>query len=451
MGEEVVGVTTGVGAVWVGVQAICTAQREVYGYELLHRTGPTNRAELVGAVEHERATAQVIAAAFGEFGTEELAGGRRLFINLTRSFVTGQLPLPFAAEGVVLELLETVDVDHWVMSGLRNLKRRGFAIAVDDFDGETERVPAVALADYVKIDLHVSGDRLLDVIALVERVNPTAVVVVERVETEEQFEACRAAGADLFQGYLFHRPDVLTRPVLDSSHLNCVQLIALLSDRDAPVERVLDLLSADPGLSVRVLKTVSSAAYAPRGGITSLQQAIVLLGRRELLNWAVLVLLKGSGSARVPQQTLTWIFTRAEACRLLLPADPEAASTVGLLSAAAEALGFDLGELTRGCTLQPAVHAALTSATGVLGTCLDAVRLHEDSLTGDRRDHRVRLRGGLAARPDGQPDPGAVPAFPGAMRPASVSLAYLRAQVTAQNRVTELLSRTAGSTGGPTT
>ncbi len=374
------GVTSGVTETRVGLQGIYTAQRQVFAYELLYRSGRANHAQLSGRLEHDRATAQVIGTTFAEFGVEDLAGGRRLFLNATRSFFTGELPLPFDSEGVVLELLETVEVDHLVMAGLHALKRRGFEIAVDDFDGELSRVPAVLHADYVKIDLEATAERLPQVIALVRRVNPKAVVLVERVETEEQFTTCQDLNVDLYQGYLLHRPDVVQRQTLSPEHLTCVQLLALLTDLETPVEQVLEHLSSDPGLSVRVLTTVSSAAYAPRGGVTSLRQAVVMLGRQELLGWITLLLLAHSGSVGVQEETITWIFTRAEACRLLTPTQPDAGFTVGLLSGAAEALGFDPGELTRGCRLQPQVRDALVLGAGPLGAAVDAVRAHAATL-----------------------------------------------------------------------
>lgn len=388
----------------LGLQAVHTAEREVFGYELLHRSGAANRARLTGEAEHDRATAQVVAAVFGEFGVEDLSGGRPLFLNATRSFFSGQVQLPFPPGHVVLELPQHVDVDRRLMVGLGDLRRKGFPIAVDDFDGEVSRVPAVVHADYVKVDLHATAERLPEVVDLVRKVNPGAVLVVERVETQAQFDVCRDLGVDLFQGYLLHRPEVLQRQTLTPSHLTCAQLVALLADTDADVGQVVDLLAQDPALSLRVLKTVSSAAHAPRGGITSLRQAVVMLGRRELMSWVLLVLLAGSGSARVPDDTLTWIFTRAEACRALRPTAAEPAFTVGLLSAAAEALAFDPVELTRGCALDASVRDALVTAGGPLGAVLTTVRDHEALVldgAGDPADEDVAgvyLRAQVAAR-----------------------------------------------------
>jgi EAL and modified HD-GYP domain-containing signal transduction protein len=367
----------------VGLQAIHAADRSVVAHELLFRAPGRHDASLTGRSEHDHATAQVITATFGEFGAAELGDGKPLFLNTTRSFFTGELPLPFSPDGVVLELLETVDVDHVVMQGIRRLRARGFAIAVDDFDGELHRVPALRFADYVKLDLEASGDRLPGLVDLVRRANPRARLVVERIETVEQFERCVALGVEMFQGYLLHRPDIVQRQTLDASHLTCVQLIAALHDLRTSTEDVLRLLTHDPGLSLRILKTVGSAAHAPRQGITSLHQAVVLLGRRELASWVTLVLVGGTSTAAARPDTLGWIFTRAEACRALAPEDPDAGFTVGLLSAAAAVLGVTPADLTRGCSLSEEVQEALVHGRGRLGAAVEAVVAQEGTATGE--------------------------------------------------------------------
>lgn len=363
----------------VGLQGIHDAQRRIVAYELLFRAPGATSASLHGVEENDRATAQVITSTFGEFGAQEIADGNVLFLNTTRAFFTGHLPLPFPPEGVVLELLENVEVDAELVAGLQDLSARGYVLAVDDFDGELWRLPALPLATYVKIDIEVTADRLAQVVDLVREVNPAASIVVERVETEEQFERCLALGADLFQGYHLHRPVTVQRRTLTATHLVCVQLLAALSRADARTEDVMELLAHDPALSMRVLKTASSAAYAPRAGISSLQQAVVMLGRRELGSWVALLLLGGdAGNDTDDRPDLVGVLTRAAACRALVPGDGDTAFTVGLLSGAADVLGVSPGDLLRGCVVSPVVRQALVEGTGEIGHALAAVTAHEE-------------------------------------------------------------------------
>jgi len=61
-----------------------------------------------------------------------------------------------------------------------------------------------------------------------------------------------------------------------------LRALEVLRDPDASHDRIARALEPDPGLSVRVLKTVNSAVYSPRREVTSLSQAISLMGRSQL-------------------------------------------------------------------------------------------------------------------------------------------------------------------------
>jgi len=61
-----------------------------------------------------------------------------------------------------------------------------------------------------------------------------------------------------------------------------LRALEVLRDPEASREELARALEPDPGLSVRVLETVNSAAYSPRREVTSLGQAISLMGRSQL-------------------------------------------------------------------------------------------------------------------------------------------------------------------------
>jgi len=61
-----------------------------------------------------------------------------------------------------------------------------------------------------------------------------------------------------------------------------VRALELIRDEESSVTEMADLLASDPGLSVRLLRTVNSTAYGTRRTVESVHQAITLLGRSEL-------------------------------------------------------------------------------------------------------------------------------------------------------------------------
>src|SRR5256714_3248923 len=111
--------------VHVGRQPIYDASGRVVAFELLFRGSRDSESSGRGDAA---ATVQVIINTFGEFGLTDIAGGLPCFVNLTREFLTGRLPLPFGPEQAVLEVLETVEVDDEVAAGAGPLGGQGEAL-----------------------------------------------------------------------------------------------------------------------------------------------------------------------------------------------------------------------------------------------------------------------------------------------------------------------------------
>jgi EAL and modified HD-GYP domain-containing signal transduction protein len=328
--------------------------------------------------EHDRATSQVIAATFGDFGIDELGGGRPLFLNMTRHFLTGELPLPFGSEGVVLEVLEHITVDDALLTGLEDLKRQGFRLAADDFTGEPERLALLDVVDVVKVDTLVCQD-LRGVVQLIEDHGSQADLLAERVETEDMLGHCMDLGFDLFQGYVFQRPTVLETARLSPSQVTCLRLLRLLVDPDGSVDDIESLVSTDPGLSLRVLKTANSASSAAVRSITSLRQAVVMLGPRALSAWVMLTLMGGLSAGS--RDDLVTVLARAGTCELVaketMTVDPDTTYTAGLLSGVAQVLRTDVTQVAHGAGMDEELTTALVNGTGPIGEVVRAVEAHE--------------------------------------------------------------------------
>ena len=95
------------------------------------------------------------------------------------------------------------------------LRQQGFALAIDDFGTGYSSLAYLKRfsVQAVKIDMSFVSDMLTDsndhaivatIIAMADRLGLT--VVAEGIETPAQFEALRALGCDLGQGYLLSRP-----------------------------------------------------------------------------------------------------------------------------------------------------------------------------------------------------------------------------------------------------
>jgi EAL and modified HD-GYP domain-containing signal transduction protein len=361
-------------AAHVGRQPIFDVHGALTAYELLFRDSP-DAAAAVGSGDD--ATTTTILAAFTEFDADALLAGRPGFINLTRSFLTGRLPVPFSPQTAVLEVLETVEVDDEVLRGIRALAERGFRVALDDFVWTTATDPLLDVAAIVKID--VLGQSWDQVSALADRCRSAGIqLLAERIETEEMLERCRETGFELFQGYHLGRPTTVSTATLTPNHANALLLLARLADPATTARDVEELVRADPALTYRLLRIANSSANGLRRRVSSVRDAVVIVGLAPLRSWLALLTLTDGAAATV---ALTATLVRARSCELLVQktgaGPPDVAFTIGLLDGLAEAFGMAGSAFTELLPpLAPEIVAAL-QGHGPVAAVLESVREYE--------------------------------------------------------------------------
>ncbi|MDQ1635742.1 MAG: hypothetical protein QOJ32_2551 [Frankiaceae bacterium] len=365
-------------SIHLGRQPVFDVDLTVVGYELLFRSAGSTSAQIS---DPEQATADVMVKTFTDFGLETVVGSKLAFVNLPRGFLTGNKLLPFPPQGVVLEVLEDVVADRQVLEGMRQLRAAGYRFALDDFVWSDATEPLIELCDYVKIDVLVSTPA--EVTDLVRRLRPYDVhLLAEKVETEEQFQFCRSLSFELFQGYLLSRPTVLTRRSLDSTRLACLRLLAVLASEEFNVADAEAAIRSDPGLTFRILRTVNSASSGLRRTISSVREAVILLGPRALIGWVLLMSMSGADAGSGAAVNVDVALTRARMCELLAArADVSAdvAFTAGLVSSLDLLLGMPLDEAVSDLPLDAEVCAAVLEHRGPLGVLLADVLAYENS------------------------------------------------------------------------
>jgi c-di-GMP-related signal transduction protein len=362
--------------VHVGRQPIFDVRGDVVAYELLFR----GSVDAVAAGRQDTyATSTVMINAFTEFGIREVAGDRLCFINLTRDFLVGEIALPFGPEQVVLEVLETVHMDAQVVAGITALCEAGYRIALDDFVWGSGHEVLFALASYVKLDL-LDGDlsRLDEVVAAC-RQYPNIQIVAERLETDAQVAIAERYGMELRQGYVLSHPQVLTVASLSPSRLRRLELVAALSAEDPDLQKIVGIIASDPALSLRVLRASNSVAAGHANRVSSVRQAVVMVGLPHIRQWALLMMLDDLGGGAGEQ--MLGVLTRARLCENIATwfgAPPDAAFMAGVISGVGHLLSVTPEGMAEQFPLAPAIVEALTAGTGRLGRVLGAVDSYEN-------------------------------------------------------------------------
>jgi c-di-GMP-related signal transduction protein len=356
-------------------QPIFDRQGGVFAYELLYRHGVDNHA---GDAPGERGTATVLLNAFGNFGIDAVTGGKRAFINVTRDLLVSDYSLILPAQLVVLELLEEVEPDPEVVAAARNLVQKGYSLALDDFVYGRKYHELLGLVEIVKLDLMTLSDAALD--AQVDALSAYhRRLLAEKVETHEQYAAAHARGFDYFQGYYFSRPSMLVTRNLPAATLTALKSMRQVLSAQG-LEDLEPVVTADLSLSYRLLRLINSAAFNLAAEVSSIRQALALLGLVAVKKWFSLILLTEVGTDK-PAELLRLSLIRAKMLEALMPADDASRSaqafTVGLFSAIDAFLDRPMAEALEPLHFPAESMEALLYHRGRLGDLLTLVSAYE--------------------------------------------------------------------------
>lgn len=193
--------------VFLGRQPILDRARHIVAYELLFRSARNE--EAVHVADDSLATARVITCAFYDFGIRTVVGRSMAFVNVDAGSLMSAMIETLPKDRVVLELLETIHIDRRIVRRCRELKARGYRLALDDlcrYDESCE--PLLEVLDIVKIDvLALDAESLSEVVRLLKPWHTR--LLAEKVESRQRARQCLALGFDFFQGFFFGRPTIL--------------------------------------------------------------------------------------------------------------------------------------------------------------------------------------------------------------------------------------------------
>lgn len=192
--------------VFIARQPIFGRDLEVYGYELLFRAGAENEFD---GTDADVATSQVIANTFLTIGAEKLLNGKRAFINFGQNMFRPRIGDLLPSRSMVIEILENVQPTDVVLDACRELRRRGYTLALDDVDHHSDVEPWLAVVGILKVDFRNTGCEERRMLARLRR-SGNLKLLAEKLESREEFEDAVSLGYDYFQGFLFGRPEMLS-------------------------------------------------------------------------------------------------------------------------------------------------------------------------------------------------------------------------------------------------
>ena len=361
------------GDVLLSRQPVVDASMRVIGYRVAYATLEGGDALPSAPGSSTRLFGDVISAV----GLDELVGANIAHLPVARDLLLTLGIPPVRPDRVVLRVSYDTATDANLQPVLSTLASRGYALSLANLPGPGADLSLLDVFSTVEIDFG-SWDEL-EAAAVAPRILAGhGAPLASGLMNHSDFELAKALGFQLFVGPFFAAPRVATARQVPVGALQGLASLAQLQG-DAQIEELEKIIDRDLGLSVKLLRYINSAYVGMRGSITSIRQAVMMLGSRGVSRWALLVALTGGPST--PRELSVVGLTRARMCELLGSELPEVAKdelfTVGLLSVADALLELPLETIVQELPLADEVGAALLRRDGPAGAILDAVVSYE--------------------------------------------------------------------------
>ncbi len=265
--------------------------------------------------EHGEATAaRLLGDVLSGVGLDELVGESLAHLPLSRELLLALGVPPVRPDRVLLRIAHDTAADGEVAAVLDALTGRGYALSLHDLHRPDFDAALLGLFGTVEIELRTWSPE--DAAHAVARIRDArAMPLASGLVDYHEFEQAKGLGFELFSGPFYasrHKAAVRKIPV---GEMGTLVALAALQGSSATIEELEDVIDRDVGLSVKLLRYINSAYVGMRGNITSIRQAVMMLGSRGVSRWALLVALTGGPSA--PRELSVVGLTRARMCELL--------------------------------------------------------------------------------------------------------------------------------------
>lgn len=370
------------GGFFLGRQPILDRNHNLVAFELLFRQEEAK--ETANITNNLFASANVIVNAYGQFGIQNVLGQQRGFINADPDLIMSDLISLLPCKHVVLELRESTAITLEFMQRCNELKQKGYQFALDNIVAMNSRVERLLpIVSVVKVDILALEKTQLA--RLVTELNRWPVLLLAlKVEDREQEARCMQLGFQMFQGYYFAKPEVMSVKRADPGKLSLLKLLTLVMG-DSDIDEIEKEFKYQPGLSYNLMRMVNSVANGLSQKINSIKHAIMILGRKQLQRWIQLLLYTANQSDdSMSNALMQTAAARGKLMELIATTERphdrnyhERAFMVGILSLLDVLLGIEMQQIVDKLGISDDMSQALMTRDGRLGQELELIEANE--------------------------------------------------------------------------
>jgi EAL and modified HD-GYP domain-containing signal transduction protein len=348
-------------------QPILDKDKNLFAYELLFRDSINN---VFPNVDGDVATTKMIEASKFNLGIGEFTANKPAFINFTLETLSLGYANMLTTDEVVVEILETVKPGKKLLAICKGLYEQGYTLALDDYEHQKVWMHFFPYIKIIKIDWQISSIEDIKVVKQAIVNFPHIKLLAEKVETYEQYNQALELGFEFFQGFFFAKPEMVKTKTLSPSQMAMAELLYETSKPELDLISITSVFERDVTLSYKLLRYANSPIFRRGSEVSSIKQALVILGSQELKRFLGLMFAVNVNPDK-PSELINSAMARAKFCELAakdisVPVDTSIAFLTGLLSLIDAILDEKLEDVLEKLPLAQEIKEPLLTKKGVM-------------------------------------------------------------------------------------
>jgi c-di-GMP-related signal transduction protein len=309
---------------------------------------------------------------------EQLAGDKTAMFSLGPDVLRDQVTALLPHQRSVLEVSDAgAPIDPAFVERCETLRKQGFRFCLTDFNPDGSFSPLLQLAEFVEVSVTgQENSKIAEQLGLLKKL--PVKTIASGIETKEDFDYCLRLGFDMFKGGFYYKSSLHRSKSVSPSQLLLLELSAYLA-RDEDMQIVERIFKKNPDLTFGLLKLINSAFFRVQQKITSIRQAIALLGYENLQKWVALLLFTIDHRDHTLNPLVEKVLIRGRMMELLAErvtsskTVSDSAFITGILSFVNVLFGVALPDIIAKLNLAQEIQEALGKRQGLLGTFLSII------------------------------------------------------------------------------
>jgi len=251
--------------------------------------------------------------------------------------------------------------------------------------------PLLANSDFIRVSM--AGKAPQEIVGLRRAFkNYPGKFLIQDVGSWQAYEGTRALGFNFFQGSFFTLPEIQKDKEISSGSLAKMQLMKELGNPDCQMDELARIISSDVSLSYRILKYSNSASFGFKTVISSIQQAVTLMGLREVRHWAMVVIMTQLDSSPKGEELSYIVLQRARFLSQLaeetegFPISPSSMFMLGLFSKLDALLSATMEQALEDVPLEDDMRNGLCGEKNIYGDWLQLLTFIEAADWGNAKE-----------------------------------------------------------------